>query len=44
MLNIASSYIELKDKKNAKKTLQQLVAKYPGLVGRGDGQGPPGRR
>ena len=29
MLNIASNYIELKDKKNAKKTLQQLVSKYP---------------
>jgi len=29
MLNIASSYIELKDLKNAKKTMQQLVKKYP---------------
>jgi TolA-binding protein len=29
MLNIASNYIELKDKKNAKKVLQQLVSKFP---------------
>jgi TolA-binding protein len=29
MLNIASNYAELKDLKNAKKTLQQLVKKYP---------------
>jgi TolA-binding protein len=29
MLNIASSYMELNDKKAAKKALQQLVAKYP---------------
>jgi TolA-binding protein len=29
MLNIASSYTELKDKKNAKKALQQLVSKFP---------------
>jgi TolA-binding protein len=29
MLNIASSYTDLKDKKNAKKALQNLVTKYP---------------
>jgi TolA-binding protein len=29
MLNIASSYTELKDKKAAKKALQQLVSKFP---------------
>jgi TolA-binding protein len=30
MLNIATSQKELKDKKAEKKTLQDLVAKYPG--------------
>ena len=30
MLTIASSYTELKDKKAAKKALQQLVSKHPG--------------
>ena len=30
MLNIATSYAELKDKTRAKKTLQALVAKFPG--------------
>jgi tol-pal system protein YbgF len=29
LLNIASSYLELNDKANAKKTLQTLVTKYP---------------
>jgi TolA-binding protein len=29
MLNIGSSYALLKDSKNAKKALQQLVSKYP---------------
>jgi tol-pal system protein YbgF len=29
MLNMASSYTELNDKKAAKKTLKDLVAKYP---------------
>jgi TolA-binding protein len=29
MLNIASSYTDLKDKKNAKKALQQLVKSFP---------------
>jgi TolA-binding protein len=29
MLNIASSYIALKDIKNAKKTLNALVSQYP---------------
>ena len=43
MLNIASSYTELKDKKNAKKALQQLVAKYPDSTGRSGRERPPGR-
>jgi tol-pal system protein YbgF len=42
MLNIASNYAELKDKK-AKKTLQDLVKKYPDSAGRAVRQGPPGR-
>jgi FimV-like protein len=29
LLNIASNYVELNDKKSAKKTLQQLVKNYP---------------
>ncbi len=29
LLTIASSYVELKDKANAKKTLEQVVARYP---------------
>ena len=29
MLNIASCYVEQKDKANAKKTLQALIKKYP---------------
>ena len=30
MLNMATSYAELKDLPKAKKTLQQLVSKFPG--------------
>ncbi|RJG22382.1 tol-pal system protein YbgF [Massilia cavernae] len=29
LLNIASNYVDMNDKKNAKKTLQQVVSKYP---------------
>ncbi len=42
MLNIASSYAELKDNKNAKKSLQTLVAKYPDSSAAQTAQRSPG--
>ncbi len=43
MLNIATNQIALDNLAGARKTLEELVAKYPGTNGRHAGEPPAGR-